>query len=146
MYYSFGFSHGLSNNLKLREYQISRREEIQKYSIDEYVIHTAQEIRHKFLHMWRLKQEVDDYVLLRYEDMVLNYDKFFSGLSSFLDFPENVKTDLYNMTRPRDIEDVMIHRRSGRVGGYLNKLKPDTRELLDAKLHDILVLYDCLGD
>jgi len=138
MYYSFGFSHGISSEKGVAAYQENRKADIQKVTIDEYVLREVMRIENKFNYMRSLMAINNEYILLKYEDMIHNYDTFYNEFSGFIGGEINMYHDLYDNTRPRKSEDINSHKRSGMVGGYRDKLKPETIECLNNCLTDVL--------
>ncbi len=142
MYFSFGFTHGLSINEEFRNYQLKERNRISQQSLDEFIIDEAPKIRKKFLRMLELMNSDPNYILLKYEDMINNFENFYSKLTEFIPLDENIKTEIFNNTRPRIQEDNTQHQRSGAVSGYKDKLKPETVKILNTELRSILNRFD----
>lgn len=130
MYYSFGFTHPWSPHRDIRAYQEERRERIQKMTIDDYAIHTAPELKEKFDTIRLLKKWAADSLLLRYEDMIDNFDEFYRQLREFVQLNGSVREELFRQTRPREAEHPTDHKRKGQPGDYKEKLKP-------AAIHEI---------
>ena len=126
MYYSFGFTHGLSDNPGVRSYQIKRRDFIQKLSLDEYVIHEAYRLRKKFEIMIKLIDSCPNTLVLKYEDMIHRYDHFYKSLSKVISLDDEMYEKIYDKTRPKHKEDKDSHKRSGKTGAYVDKLKEET--------------------
>ena len=125
MYYSFGFTHGYSNTSDVQEYQKKRRKLIPQ-SLDEFVIAEAPKINKKFNQMSELIENSNDYILLKYEYMINSFDDFYSQLNSFMPINEAFYQDFKNETTPNEVEDVSSHKRSGKVGGFRESLRPET--------------------
>jgi len=70
------------------------------------------------------------------------YDIFYDKLTGFLPLKEEVKEKLYTLTRPQEEEDITKHKRSGKVGGYNEKLKPETIREINNQLKDVLLRFD----
>lgn len=138
MYYSFGFSHGYSPNPKIREFQLARRQAIAQMTIDEYAINTAHDLNLRFSIIDSLTTTTRDHVLLRYEDMIQRFNKFFSRLTHFLPLNGHVKSHIYDATRPREVEQPPAHKRSGRVGDHRSKFRPETIATINSILRDTL--------
>lgn len=141
MYFSFGFSHGLSPNGRLRKYQEERRAVVEKMSIDDYVLEEASILKWKFdVLNWVASQ--DDCVVLRYEDLINNFTGFYNSLSSVLPLEQGVVTSLFEQTRPRQVEEPSAHKRSGKVFAYREKLADQTVRSLLYGFSDILRQFD----
>jgi len=138
MYYSFGFSHGFSPVPEIRECQEQDRREIQGLTIDEFALTRVAHILAKFDEVERLSGACRRGVVLRYEDMIDKWDHFVDGLTRLLEIQPRVLKELYQRSRPREVEDVAAHRRSGRPGGFRAKLKPETIASLNVLLSRVL--------
>ncbi|MFY0643438.1 MAG: sulfotransferase domain-containing protein [Bacteroidia bacterium] len=137
-YYSFGFNHRLSPNPVIARFQQNRREQIQQKSIDEYAIESAITHLEHFNTIQKLLDQCPNAVLLRYEDLIDNFEHFANRLQTHLKLSQKTLTELYHKSRPRDEEDLSAHKRSGMVGDYKNKLKPETIHVLNQHFQDHL--------
>lgn len=137
MYYSFGLTHGYSNISTVQEYQKNRRK-LMSQSLDEYVISEAPNVYKKFSQMSQLVENSNDCILLRYEDMVNNFDGFYKQLNSFVAINDDFYNDFKNETKPREVEDINSHKRSGKVGGFRKVLLPETIVKINKILADPL--------
>lgn len=142
MYYSFGHSHGYAKNLNFRLYQEEQRNKIKAQSLDEFALKEAHNLNKKFLHMNRLVTQSSENILLRYEDMVLDFDNFFNELNEFLEIDKGFYNEFKRATRPNEIIQEDRHKRSGGVGGYKDFLKPETVNKINDILHDILLIFN----
>ncbi len=142
MYYSFGFTHGLSKNDEFREYQLKERERIRHQSLDEYVLSEQHLIKQKFSRMHELMSFDKNFKLFKYEDMINNFEKFYSDITKVMPIKNDAKFQIYKDTRPNKHEDITKHKRSGVVGGYKNKLQNKTIKILNEKLQPILDEFD----
>ena len=138
MYYSFGFTHGFSVNEKIREFQERRRSIIKKMTVDDYVVKEAHLLSQKFKIVNSLRMNINNHILLKYEDMIEKYDEFYRQLNEFIPLTDDMKFNLFERTRPRKKEQLMNHKRSGIVGGYKQKLRKDTVERINSLLEDTL--------
>jgi hypothetical protein len=75
-YYSFGFTHGLSPVREIREMQERKRGKIQQQSLDQYVLQHAATQAENFRTLYRLSQHCKRGIILKYEDMINDFDKF----------------------------------------------------------------------
>lgn len=138
-YYSFGFSHGDSAHAKIREQQEVIRGRIQSgEDLDDFVRRSARAIAKAFSRLEMVREACQRSVLLRYEDMVENFDGFLAQLQSCVEIEAKVAEGIRERTRPRDSEDVASHKRSGRVGGFRDKLRAETIEALNAEFAGVL--------
>jgi len=79
--------------------------------------------------------------VLRYEDMINDFDVFISGLTDVLDLSEKTQQQIFLKSRPRTSEDIHAHKRSGKTGGYKEKITPETIEILNEKFSDVIEQY-----
>jgi len=141
MYYSFGFSHPIFSEPKLEAVQIKRRRKIQNQTIDEFALDNVKILLNAYETLDKLKQSCKGCVVLKYEDMILNWDIFKKGLLKYLSIKDQVLEEIYSRTRPRKNEDINLHKRSGAVNQYKNKLKKQTIKKLNIIFKDILETY-----
>ncbi|MBE8232088.1 MAG: hypothetical protein HAW67_00020, partial [Endozoicomonadaceae bacterium] len=141
MYFSFGISHGLSPNLTLREYQQKRREQVKKMTIDDYVMAESTTLKSKFSILNGLMSR-SNCLVLRYEDLINDYDEFYSAFSSVLPMPAEIRKMLFEKTRPNEIEDPSAHKRSGKIFAYREKLSDSTINNLNNEFKSILQQFN----
>ena len=137
-YYSFGFSHPLSKSGKIRNQQLAFRESVQQQTVDEYVTERAFVTARHFDDVYRLSQICKRNVVLRYEDMIHDFSAFSRSLQQYIKVSQTILNAIYKHSRPKDKEDKSSHRRSGKVGGYRDKLQPETVETLNRQLEQAL--------
>lgn len=137
-YYSFGYTHGFSSVKEIRERQEQKRSKIQSENVDEYVMESAHSILNNFETVDRLSKACNRSVVLRYEDMIDNWDYFVKELTRYVDIKQTVLTKIYAKSRPREKEDKSSHRRSGKAGGFRSKLKGETVTYLNATFESVL--------
>lgn len=137
MYFSFGFTHGVSPNLELRDYQQKRREQVQTMTIDEYALAESSTLKMKFNMLNELIAQSNS-VVLRYEDLINQFDRFYNDLSFVLPMQSENRKTLFEKSRPNLVENPSAHKRSGKVLGCLEKLTKQTIQALDEEFADIL--------
>jgi hypothetical protein len=137
-YYSFGYTHGFSPVEEIRKRQVDMRNELQSKTIDEYALERAVSIRDNFETVDRLSHACERSVVLRYEDMIDNWELFASDLTKYITIKPAVLRQIYDKSRPREKEVLSSHRRSGQVGDFRRKLKPETIRSLDATFAAVL--------
>jgi hypothetical protein len=140
-YYSFGYTHGLSPVDEIREKQESKRKRIQGLSLDEYVLENVDAQIRDFETIHELAKICEHSVVLKYEDMVEDFERFSEMLCEMISLDRSVVQEIYRRSRPRTEEDTSLHRRSGRVGGFREKLRSDTIESLNRQLQGILAKF-----
>lgn len=137
-YYSFGYTHKLSRVLELKTMQQQQMIHIQSKTIDEYVIDSAESMLNNFETIDRLSKACDRCVLLKYEDMIENWDSFVKDLTRYINIKKRVLAHVYKESRPLDKEDETSHRRSGQVSGFRGKLKQETILSLNSTFKTVL--------
>ncbi len=141
-YYSIAFSHGISPSPEIAELQHRMRGEAQTGGVDQFAIEFGEHMLRYFETIDRLAEAAQQSVVLRYEDMIDNWEKFVAGLTRYLEFDDEVLQQIYERSRPVAKEDDAAHRRSGKSGGYKTKLSPATIAQLNSKLGTMLRRFD----
>ncbi|MEO0533260.1 MAG: sulfotransferase domain-containing protein [Cyanobacteria bacterium P01_A01_bin.123] len=140
-YYSFGFTHGLSRVDEIRERQEARRKIIREQTLDEYVLQSVENQINLFSILYDLSNACERSVILKYEDMINDFDTFVKQLLRYVSLSDGIIQGCYERSRPKMTEDKTSHRRSGHVQGFRHKLEEDTIETLNRKLADTLTLF-----
>lgn len=140
-YYSFGYSHSLSPVETIQDRQKTIREEIKNQTVDEYAIHAVYKQQENFELLHELHTICQRSVVLKYENMINNFDFFASQLTKYIHLNDNVVKQIYKKSRPKEIEEITAHRRSGQVGDFRNKLKPETIDFLNKELKSTLSIF-----
>lgn len=140
-YHSFGFTHPLSTAEDVREQQLELRARVQSMSVDDYALSQSAERRDDFACLHDLHTACRRGVLLRYEDMVNDFDRFAQGLCRYLDITTRVLRNLERRTRPRVEVDASQHRRSGRPEQFRDTLSAATLSSLNEQLADTLKVF-----
>lgn len=125
-YYSFAYTHSFSPVQEIRERQAQARIELQSQTIDEYAVDRAARIAANFETLDMLSQACERRVVLRYEDMIDNWELFVADLTRYINIRPAVLSQIFKQSRPREEEDNSSHRRSGQVGDFRRKLKTET--------------------
>jgi SHS2 domain-containing protein len=140
-YYSFGFTHGLSQVDAISQKQKDLMEHIRELTLDEYVLEAATAQIDYFRMVNELSTNCERSVVLRYEDMIDDFDRFAEQLCKYVDLRPSTIQEIRRRSRPKGVEDMKSHRRSGKAGGFRTKLKEGTVSALNDKLKDTLDLY-----
>ena len=140
-YYSFGFSHSLSKNKEIRNGQEFIRREIQQISLDEYVLGKSNKLIEAFDRLDFAQQHCRERIILRYEDLIDNFETFVEKLCAFIPLHQRTIDLMYRESRPKKTEDIQSHKRSGLPSGFRKKLLPETVEALNQQLASILERY-----
>ncbi|MEB3265250.1 MAG: hypothetical protein VKN13_01400 [Cyanobacteriota bacterium] len=141
-YYSFGATHTYSARPDIRRAQGILRSRIQDMSIDDYALEFVQAQVSYFETIHRLSQSCRRGALMKYEDMIDNFDYFAGQLTQHIDVHPHVVRQMYRRSRPRRQEAVTSHRRSGKTGGFRHKLQPSTIAVLNHQLSGVLQTFD----
>jgi Sulfotransferase domain len=141
-YYSFGYTHGLSVVEEIREVQEKERTRIQSITIDDYVVATAPAWLHHFGILDRLVRACRRKTVLKYEDMIDNWEKFASGFTRYVEVSPAALQGAYERCRPMEKEDPTAHRRSGKTGAYREKLQTSTIAALNQILAPVLTRFN----
>lgn len=137
-YYSFGFSHHLSRDKEVRKKQEVTRQEIQKITVDEYVLNHAAKMIDAFERLDFAQKHCQDRIVLRYEDLVEDFDAFIDQLCAFIPLRQATIELVYRESRPKQVEEINSHKRSGLPSGFRKKLLPETIESLNKQFEPIL--------
>lgn len=137
LYYSFGFTHRYSPVASIRKKQIRLRERIQQLGMDAYALEEAEKLAERFRLLKRLADHASQSVVLRYEDMILDFERFATDFRRVLPESDGLLAEVYKRTRPREEEDIRSHHRSGEPGGFRTKFSPETITQLNATFADI---------
>lgn len=140
-YYSFGFTHDLSQVQTIREIQEEKRKGIREMTLDEYVVDAADHQIDFFRTLYDLSITCERSVILRYEDMINDFDGFAEQLRRYVAIDADAMQNIYQRSRPREAEDSTSHRRSGQVEGFRAKLEEGTIQAVNKKLANTLALF-----
>lgn len=140
-YFSFRESHVPPKDpTKLAEFQ-KRRAALQELDIDSYATSRAAQYRMRMQILARIIAAHDDVLVLRYEEMVEDTERWLGRIAAFLDQPVTAelraqlgsKID-FSVAR----EDSARHKRQVRPGDHLRKLRPESIAAMTAVLKDEL--------
>jgi len=137
-YYSYAYSHPSSPLEEIRDEQERIRKRILSKTVDEFVLGMAPHVHRDYQLLITLTQVCKRRVVLQYEDMVENFNDFVRDLTRYLTLRDDVIQELYSQSRPREKEDITAHRRSGRVGGFRDKLSSETIQSLNETFRDVM--------
>jgi hypothetical protein len=140
-YYSFGYSHAFSPVEKIRQLQEATRSEIQAESLDEDALRSANKVRQNFETLSQLDSVCERSIVLKYEDMIGNFEHFIAQLSKYIALSQGVVQTIFERSRPKESEDISSHRRSGQPGGFRGKLQQETLDSLNRELENVLEKY-----
>jgi FkbM family methyltransferase len=141
LYFSLGFSHVSSPNSQIeKELQVTRKH-ILALDVDEYAIFISPIISQRFMVIEELSKFCKHCTILKYEDLIENFDDFIQNFSKHISISERTKQELYDISRPNNNENPTAHKRSGKTGQYKDKLKVETIYEVNRILRDVLIRY-----
>lgn len=140
-YYSFGYSHPVSQIEEIKKQQEQQRRRILGQTVDDFATGYAPAILKNFEKIEILQKSCSRSSVLRYEDMILDWDKFTKELSKCIKIRRRVLSRIYRKSRPRNKEEIGAHRRSGKTEGFRNSLKPQTVKNLNDTFRVVLDRY-----
>lgn len=147
LYYSYKFSHGAPGDGVLKKIFNRIRSHVEETDIDSFAIEQAKTYSRRLGMITDLCNKYDDYTLLTYETMVLDFAAWENQLYGYLsvDPPQRIRAqvaELANFEVPE--EDVTQHKRQVVPGDHKRKLKSETIEQMDAILAEHLTQYGYL--
>jgi hypothetical protein len=137
-YYSFGYTHGFSPVKEIQAMQLEIRKQIQNTSIDQYCLQSAPRINSAFETLNNLSHACNRSIVLKYEDMINNWDLFSAGLTRYIDIRKDVLARIYEQSRPKKNTDTTSHRRDGKPGGFRGQLQKETIDSLNETFKNVL--------
>lgn len=140
-YFSFAFSHGESAVAHIAERQRQNKEMLVSLGVDAYAIEAVEGVRQDFELIDQIGRDCADSVLLRYEDMLTDFDMFAERLTRYMVFSDDVLHEIHRRSRPRKTEDLNSHKRSGQSGTFAEKLKPETVAIINDRLASVLTRF-----
>jgi hypothetical protein len=135
-YYSAKYSHEISTT-KMR----NKRKKAKNQNIDEFVLDRVDEFINIYDQYKNNILHLKGVMFVRYEDMISNPKDFIIKLYEILNI--NIDNEYINqivkdrMTMPKK-EQKYSHRRSGKSGQYLDKLRPETVKIINSKLENVI--------
>jgi len=145
-YYSYGFTHQQPPDPKLKKEFFRYRTHIQSLTVDDYVVGHYLELLERYQMIMGLMDVADDRkIIIRYEDIVHNFDAFICQIAQRIVLSDNAKNDLFVHSRPRQREDLSSHKRSGACGQYKTKLQQSSINILNEKFKYILSRFNYAG-
>jgi hypothetical protein len=140
-YYSFGYTHEFSTVKEIEEQQRKTRELVRCKTIDAFVLEAANPTLNHFNAIDRLSQACNRGIVLKYEDMIDNWEKFSLGLTKYLNIGRKTLRHTYKRSRPLENESETGFRRSGKPGAYKDKLLTSTVDALNIVFAPVLTRF-----
>ena len=147
LYYSYKFSHGAPGEGVLKKIFNRIRTHVEETDIDSFAIEQAKTYSRRLSMITDLCGKYDDYTLLTYENMVLDFPSWETRLYTYLnvDPPKNIRTQVAELAN-FDVatEDVTQHKRQVMPGDHKRKLKAATIDEMNSILAEHLTQYGYL--
>jgi hypothetical protein len=87
-YDAFGYTHGISLSDEISGFQLKRRQEIQSLSLDEYVLKYTDQYKRLFEKLIQIQKNCPDSILLKFEEMIFDWEDFLFKLSNFVELDQ----------------------------------------------------------
>lgn len=142
LYYSMRDSHVESTNPEINKRVMTQRTGLKNMSLEEFVLGKAPGVFHRFEILHQLSESCKSRVILKYEDLIHDFNGFMKGFEQHIKIPARRKNELYKASRPRLEEDIAAHKRSGKTGQYREKLTTDTQQKINEICRPILERYN----
>ena len=149
-YYSAAFSHRIPpEESGKREAFLEQRKKAQDTPIDEFVLEQCDKVKSVYMRYHKqLLEPWDHTVMLKYEEMVDDYERWLDRLAEELelDISKDLKQRLIeqNEEKAAKKENKYRHRRKGQPGDYREKLQPETISQLNEQLKPVLNVFGYL--
>lgn len=143
LYFSSAYSH-FDPNPPLIGLPKWRKEALEQ-TIDEFVINKSQEFLEKYQEYYQKLLGKNNVLLLKYEDMISDYNTWLTKIVEFLEVdpnPHQFKNK--NISKPNSNhkkEEIYSHKRQVTPGDHKQKLKSETISILDADFDEILNIF-----
>ena len=144
-YYSVAFTHPVPYRSESRKRMAQSRATAREQEIDDYVMGQAETwLKPLFEQYILLRESAEDSLYLKYDFFVENTAEFVRELCNFLHLNPDSKAVklLIDQATPVQKTEVMRHKRSGRSGQYIEKLRPDTVNALNDMLANVLDYWE----
>lgn len=144
-YYSFGFTHALPKNFKLKKRHQTRKQKIQEQGIDDYVLSEATDWLIRYLKYKELLETSNSYLYVKYDDFQGDTVTFMKKVINYLNVvvPEQEIQELSLKASPvQTTKDNTKHKRSGKSHQYLEELKPETVKKLNEVFAEVLEYWN----
>lgn len=147
-YFSTLYSHPIppKTSNKRKDF-INKKSHAEQGDIDEFVMRQSDRLKGKFdRYKVELLDKYPNVVFTRYEDMIDDYNSWLDKLKEICEV--KLSADLEKKLKENfdssylETEDKSKHKRKGKSGDYLIKLKPETIDFLSNKFREHLIEYN----
>ena len=146
-YFSIAFSHRIRpEESGKREAFLEHRKKAQDMSIDEFVLDQCDKVKSIYMRYHnQLLQPWDHTVMLKYEEMTDDYERWLDRLGRELELgiSKDLKQRLIEQNEQKKArrEDKYHHVRKGKPGDHREKLAPETIKELNERLEKVLRIF-----
>ncbi|MEM6910945.1 MAG: sulfotransferase domain-containing protein [Verrucomicrobiota bacterium] len=140
-YFSFRYSHRESTVPEIAERQRKSRAYLLSLSIDDYALGYSSRLQENFQLAAELIENANEALLLRYEDMIEDWETFAERLSEFVPVKTGALEELRERSRPKTVEEVGGHQRSGKTQQFREHLSRVTLTQLNQTFAETLVRF-----
>lgn len=147
LYYSYKYSHGAPGEGVLKKIFNRIRSHVEDTEIDDFALEQAKTYSRRLAMITDLCNRYEDHILLKYEHMVSDFEKWEGQLYGFLGIDPSpaVRVKVKALaTFDVESEDVTKHKRQVTPGDHERKLKPRTVAQMNEILSEHLIRYDYL--
>jgi|GEM_PF-1663785 len=141
-YYSFAFTHAEPSRSLDRDDFLAQRSKMQQQGIDDYVLEQAEQwILPFYRNYQKLRDTADDYLYVKYSLFINDTAKFIQQIADYCDLnpsTSDINFLVQEASPVQTTEKKKSHKRSGKTGQYLEKLRPETVDKLNEILADVL--------
>ncbi len=143
LYYSYKFSHGSPGEGVQKSLFNNAREQTNTMDIDDFALDQAGKYNRRMEMITDLCSTYKNHILLKYEDMVLQFSEWEAELYQYLeiDVSQDIRRKVGALANFDVSEDIMQHKRQVAPGDHLRKLTPATIKTLNDTLSKHLARY-----
>ena len=136
-YYSFGFNHKLGQGTERKREMLAARSQLRDLTVDQYALANAEFFRSSFDRIAALNQSCEQSVILKYEELIDDFEGFIKKLEPYIQLKPSVIRHLHNVSRPKQ-KPQHAHRRSGQPSDFRSQLEPETIKAVNLALGKVL--------
>ena len=143
MYFSLLYSHPQPGEGEVKERLLNARSHVESTPIDDFAIERAAEYRKRLDVLADIMTSHSDCLLLRYEQMVTDFDSWINGLADYLNGDTDMETvaQIVSTANFEVMENPHKHVRQVTPGDHKRKLRLETQQKMTEILADQLERY-----
>ena len=129
-YFSFGYTHGLPITKAKRDDFLTWRNEVASQTLDEFVLSVKDDWLRMYTYYCQNLVGKPNVLLVRFEDMVTNFDSWLNSIIEFLNLEVNQTkiAEIVNRSSQKQIK----------TKDYRKALQPNTINILNREFHEVL--------